>query len=237
MRKSNKSKKNLALPILSQAKLVNGQMQLDIASITTGQVEVIVPRSAQRDIGDKIVVSVKGQQEVHRYFYVATMQSTGAQGDSVYFQPLEIFQNGNFNVSYKVTDRSDNTSVSDPQPITIINAESNTMSNIVYHQNCFYGQHNTGVVDSWLVPTDYTLTENDIGLIRALDTGMPNGTTLEVRRLKGEDQYDQVVQMEYDGTDWHFSATWDDSLTLAKGDNLTLNLISDTQFLAFELTI
>ncbi|VVN46445.1 hypothetical protein [Pseudomonas fluorescens] len=224
----------LAAPSLPEA--VNGV--LNLGNVQNEFIQVIIRPYAKIDRGDKITVlfnSVNDQNDFLRYAYVSDPDDFPPKGIAIKIQPLSAFSNDQFNVSYVVESRAANLSSSKPLSITIKNAPG-AEADVQYHQAAYGGFYLKGLIDSWIVPLDYAISQNSDVLISMLgDLPAPlgggalqdDGAVLTLsQRTQAVGELKPVGTMTYTAKQWVFALSGS-GVALKKGDELSLALKSD----------
>lgn len=219
----------LAAPVLPAAQ----DGVLDLGSLTDDSIQLTIRQYAEIDKGDKITVhfdSANEESSFVRYAYVSGPNLFPFKGD-VQIQPLSVFSNGQFDVSYVVESRAANISSSKPLSITIKNAPG-AEADVQYHQAAYGGFYLEGVVDSWIVPFDYAISQNSDVLISPLgDLPAPmGGGTLQdeavltlSKRTQAAGVPSPVGTLTYAMKQWVFKLSGS-GVALKKGDELSLTL-------------
>lgn len=207
---------------------------LDLGSLKDDSIKLTIRQYAEIDKGDKITVRFDGANEggsFVRYAYVSDPDLFPFKGKDVQIQPLSVFSNGQFNVSYVVESRAANVSSSKPLSITIKNAPG-AEADVQYHQATYGGFYLEGVVDSWIVPFDYAISQNSDVLISPLgDLPAPaGGGTLQddavltlSTRIQASGVPSPVGTLTYAMKQWVFKLSGS-GVVLKKGDELSLTL-------------
>ena len=213
----------LAAPSLPKA--INGV--LDLGNGQDNVVSVIIGQYAEIDKGDKITVrfdDVSGKSSFLRYAYVADLDSFPPLGQEVQIRPLSVLSDGQFTVFYTVESRAANVSTSKPLGITIKNAPG-AEADVQYHQSSYDGFYLQGMLDSWIVPFDYTITKNSDVLMSPF--GVPaaqDKVTLTLcQRNQATGPSNAVGGMSYDAGKWTFALSGS-GVVLKKGDELSWTL-------------
>ncbi|MBV7515707.1 hypothetical protein [Pseudomonas sp. PDM25] len=202
---------------------------LDLGGTQENVIEVIIKPYDEINKGDKITVrfdGLGGQGTFLRYAYVTDADLFFA-GKDIQIRPLSVFSNGPFNVTYTVESRAANISSSKPLGITINNAPDAEV-NVQYHQATYSGFYLEGLIDSWIVPFDYAISKNSDVLISPLSTQAEQGnpTLILSKRTQASGTSSAVGTLAYTLGKWAFIIS-DSPITLKKGDELSLAMISD----------
>lgn len=145
----------LARPVLPQT---SGE-QLNVGAIQGDAIVVKIPPYEEVDQGDKVIVCFSGEEgqgSVTRYSYVAGGTNFPMSGLEVLVSPLSVLHNGKFTVTYQIESRTANFASSRTTTIDVVNAVPQE-SNMQCHQASYLGSYKAGVVDTWIVPFDYTI--------------------------------------------------------------------------------
>lgn len=220
----------LARPSLPQA--VEGE--LDLSTLYGEAVRVSVPGYPQCNVGDRIMVTWR-QHATHteitrRYAYLPD----GVRGlDNVQHEirvrPLWALPPGDYEVQYAVTSRTGNVSQSATAHVTVVGtprAPAVITGGVI--QTDLFGVYAPGLIGAWIVPDAYSIeSPNDI-LVQSLASFSTDGksTANSVLRVYKNDDSNAFASIVCDAAGTSWTPSVDESTTLARGDLISVRLIS-----------
>lgn len=211
---------------------------LDPALMEDGAVTVLIPSYPERDSGDRITVYFRrGNEdevaypfpsEIRRYLYLADPgDDPPSKKYPVRFQPLHALLPDTYEVSYMVTSRTNNTSLSKTREVSIVNAPLLPASS---GQIELCGVYRQGLLDVHIVPNTGTLSFPDGVLLHTLGTSTAS-TQLGIywAQANQAEQHIASLECDADGTTWSCKANPPVLQKLARGDLLSIKLENDQE--------
>jgi hypothetical protein len=231
----------LSPPGLPQAQ--GGILDLGSPDITAeGAIKVEIPAYAQLGWGDRVTVVFRDEYD-RSIVRLAYLPNPAQFKDEAYVaevrvRPLSALASGSYHVGYSVTSRTGNISNSEAIPVTVTHSPYAGGGPVTTVGTAFFGTYVRGVIGSWVVPADYSLSTNSDIVVRSLNGFAPPGTTTTDVRLKiqrippdGGTESIAVVQTS-DGNEWTVSAVGNTNVDLHKEDLISIELdgLSNARF-------
>jgi hypothetical protein len=226
-------KAQLSEPVLPQAS--GGILDLSSPSVVAfGAVKVEIPPYAQLGWGDRVTVVFTDQSrnDLVRFAYLPNPVRFEDQEyvAEVRVQPLSALASSTYDVTYSVASRTGNISNSAVNQVKIINAPHADAGRLSTVDTTFFGTYPPGVIGSWVVPADYTLsTDSDIA-VRSLNMFAPSGRVspdvlLNVRQAPplGGSKLIATIQSS-DGQQWTVRSAGETHVALDRGDLISIEL-------------
>lgn len=225
----------LTPPGLPQAK--DGVLDFGSPDVTAaGAVKVEIPTYAQLGWGDRVTVIFKDEYDrsLVRFAYLPNPArfKDRAFVAEVRVSPLSALASGRYRVAYSVASRTGNLSNSETSPVKIINSPYTDGGRVPTVSTAFFGTYVPGMIGSWVVPADYSLSTTSEIVVRSLNGFAPPGATaasvrLKVQRTPFEGVIEPIaVVQSNDGSQWTVNPVGDANVDLHKRDLISIELDS-----------
>lgn len=211
-------------PYLPDAEQIDvGAYRIDLQSpavTSKAAVEVMIPPYVERNLGDRIIVSLVPSagggngNEVTRYFYLSDLSHEPPEHISI--RPLQLLVDGYYQASYTVASRSGNVSCSGSVEVEVINSPMTSVGT----QVTLFGSYQSGLVAAWVVAESYSVAPADVLYAPVESKQSDAGVTLGVYRP--QDIQPVLSIYTIDGRNW--SCKGDQLAQFEKGNLVSLKL-------------
>lgn len=209
------------LPDAEQIDLDAYRIDLQSPAVTNKEaVEVMILPYAERNLGDRIIVSLVPSagggsgNEVTRYFYLSDISHEPPE--HIFIRPLQSLVDGYYQASYTVTSRSGNVSCSQSVEVEVINSPMTSVGT----QVTLFGSYQSGLVAAWVVPQSYSVAPADVLHAPIHSKQSDAGVTLGVYRP--QDIQPVLSICTVDGQNW--SCLGDQVAQFQEGNLISLKL-------------
>lgn len=156
----------LSAPHLPQMDTADGILDLQSSLVTdVGAVRVLIDAYPKRNVGDRITVRFRRGSDLVSYPYPPVLTrylylpdpTTDSQSKryELLFRPLWALPSDRYEVSYMVTSRTGNASLSGDTPVEVINTPRSPVNQT--GQASFFGNYAPGPMEAWVVSASYVL--------------------------------------------------------------------------------